>query len=133
MGGRSVTVHCPCSASRHEGGAAGLVRDRSVMLNRTFPGRTPGNRRRGARRSMYDPSRALETAVWAAAEGTATADQLALLEADPRAWRLTLERLLDETEDDLDSVRQLDRGPSGTRWSPTSRRSWLASRRPTTC
>ena len=56
---------------------------------------------------MYDDTRALETAAWTAADGNATEDQLALLEADPRAWRLTLERLLDETEDSLDSVRQL--------------------------
>ncbi len=56
---------------------------------------------------MHDDIRALETAAWTAADGNATEDQLALLEADPRAWRLTLERLLDETEDHLDSVRQL--------------------------
>src|SRR3954447_21522755 len=58
---------------------------------------------------MYDPTRALETAVWAATDGNVSADQLALLEADPRAWRATLERLLDETEDRLDAVRQLER------------------------
>jgi hypothetical protein len=54
--------------------------------------------------------RTLEAAVWAAAEGTATAEQLTLLEADARAWRRTLERLLDETEDALESVHSLD-GP----------------------
>lgn len=53
---------------------------------------------------MTDRTRALEAAAWAAAEGTATADQRTLLEADPVAWRLTLERLMDETEDALDSV-----------------------------
>jgi hypothetical protein len=40
----------------------------------------------------------LEAAVWAAADGNATADQLAALEADPRTWRAILERLLDDTE-----------------------------------
>ncbi|HYF46353.1 MAG TPA: SNF2 helicase-associated domain-containing protein, partial [Acidimicrobiales bacterium] len=49
----------------------------------------------------------LEAAVWAAADGNATADQLAALEADPRSWRLTLERLLDDTEERLDAVRRL--------------------------
>jgi len=58
---------------------------------------------------MHDAPRTLESAAWAAAEGNATADQLALLEADPRAWRRTLERLLDETEDTLDAVRRLER------------------------
>jgi hypothetical protein len=50
-------------------------------------------------------TRDLEAATWAAAEGNATADQLAMLQADPRAWRLMLERLMDETEDNLDAVR----------------------------
>ena len=36
--------------------------------------------------------------------------QLALLEADPAGWRRTLERLLDDAEDQLDAVRQLE-GP----------------------
>jgi len=52
----------------------------------------------------------LESAAWAAADGTATAAQLALLEADPRSWRWALEDLLEETEDNLESVRKLD-GP----------------------
>ncbi len=56
---------------------------------------------------MDDATRALEAAVWAAVEGTATAEQLATLAADPRAQRRTLERLLDETEDRLEAVRQL--------------------------
>jgi len=56
---------------------------------------------------MHDESRASEIAVWAAAEGTATPEQIATLEADPRTWRRILEQLLDEAEDDLDSVRQL--------------------------
>jgi superfamily II DNA or RNA helicase len=55
-------------------------------------------------------TRSLESAAWAAAEGTATAAQLAQLEADPVGWRRTLERLLDDAEDQLDAVRQLD-GP----------------------
>src|SRR5690349_2613922 len=59
---------------------------------------------------MTDPSRALESAAWAAAEGIASSDQRALLEADPVAWRLTLERLMDETEDALDSVSGIE-GP----------------------
>ena len=46
--------------------------------------------------------------MWAAAEGVAEPDQLALLEGDRRAWRRTLERLLDETEERLESVRQLE-------------------------
>ena len=53
---------------------------------------------------------ALETAAWAAADGTATSAQLALLEADPRSWRWALEDLLEETEDNLESVRKLN-GP----------------------
>ena len=53
---------------------------------------------------------ALETAAWAAADGTASSEQLALLEADPRAWRWALEDLLELTEDGLESVRRLD-GP----------------------
>ncbi|HVM54044.1 MAG TPA: SNF2-related protein, partial [Acidimicrobiales bacterium] len=55
---------------------------------------------------MDDATSVLEAATWAAAEGTATADQLALLQTDPRAWRSTLERLMDETEDSLDAVRE---------------------------
>ena len=67
---------------------------------------------------MHDDTRALETAAWTAADGNASEDQLALLEADPRAWRITLERLLDETEDNLDSVRQLP-GPERDQAQPT--------------
>ena len=81
---------------------------------------------------MDDATRALEAAVWAAAEGIATAEQLALLEADRTAWRLTLERLLDDTEDSLDAVRSCT-APSATRSWPTSRTSWPGSRPPTTC
>jgi hypothetical protein len=56
---------------------------------------------------MQDATRALEDAAWAAAEGTATTAQLAQLEADPRGWRLTLERMLDDVEDQLDAVRMI--------------------------
>lgn len=56
---------------------------------------------------MTDATSALEDATWAAVEGIATSDQLALLESDPTGWRRALERLLDQTEDDLESVRGL--------------------------
>src|SRR5436305_8932798 len=52
----------------------------------------------------------LEDAVWAAAEGHASADQLTLIEADPRASSMLVERLIDESEEQLESVQQL-RGP----------------------
>lgn len=55
-------------------------------------------------------AQALETAAWAAAAGTATDDQLATLADDPRAWRWALEDLLEEAEDNLESVRRLE-GP----------------------
>ena len=50
---------------------------------------------------------ALEAAVWAAAEGAATPEQLALLEADRNQWLDALELLLDDTEDHLDAARKL--------------------------
>jgi len=53
---------------------------------------------------------AYEALVVAEAAGEAAPEQRALLEADPERWRLTLERLFDETEDSLDVVRQI-RGP----------------------
>src|SRR4051812_46404554 len=74
--------------------------------NTTAPVTETGARRGSAAQPMDDATRVLEAATWAAAEGIATADQLALLQADPRAWRLMLERLLDETEDSLDAVRE---------------------------
>jgi hypothetical protein len=55
-------------------------------------------------------ARSLEPDVWAAAEGLATSEQLARLEADPAGWRSTLERLMDEAEDNLDHALTL-RGP----------------------
>ncbi|QGG95036.1 DEAD/DEAH box helicase [Actinomarinicola tropica] len=45
-----------------------------------------------------------------AAAGEATAAELALLERDRRRWITTLDDLLEQTEDDLESVRRL-RGP----------------------
>ncbi|HVM09355.1 MAG TPA: DEAD/DEAH box helicase [Acidimicrobiales bacterium] len=54
--------------------------------------------------------RSLESDVWAAVDGFATAEQLARLEADPARWRATLERLIERVEDDLDAARQI-RGP----------------------
>ena len=57
---------------------------------------------------MYQATRDLEAATWAAAEGRATPEQLEALESDPAHWRLTLDRLLDDTESSLASVRRLD-------------------------
>lgn len=51
--------------------------------------------------------RALEAAAWAAAAGTASPEQLALLETDPKRWQFALEDLLEDTEDRLESVRKL--------------------------
>ncbi len=56
---------------------------------------------------------ALEAAVWSAAEGSATPEQLALLEADRDRWLDVLERLLDEAEDRLDAALGLS-GPERT-------------------
>ena len=41
----------------------------------------------------------LEDAAWSSAYGIATPQQTALLDADPSAWRVTLERLVDQTDD----------------------------------
>jgi hypothetical protein len=59
---------------------------------------------------MSDTLQALEAAAWAAADGSATPEQLAMLEADPARWRDAVEDLLEDVEDRLDAVRQLD-GP----------------------
>ncbi|MGE3620721.1 MAG: SNF2-related protein [Acidimicrobiia bacterium] len=56
---------------------------------------------------MDHVSRDLEAAAWAAVDGIATTDQLALLEADPWGWRRAVERLLDDTEDHLEAVREI--------------------------
>src|SRR3546814_34873 len=50
---------------------------------------------------MHEGTQGFETAVWAAVEGYATEDQLAMLEADTAAWRRTLERLIDDVDDQL--------------------------------
>jgi hypothetical protein len=57
---------------------------------------------------MDEATRALEAAAWAAVDGIATPEQLTLLESDAPAWRRTLERMLDDAEDNLDAV--LERG-----------------------
>ena len=57
---------------------------------------------------MHDVT--LEAAAWAAADGIATSEQHQLLEQDPAGWRRTLEHLLDDTEENLDAVRELS-GP----------------------
>jgi hypothetical protein len=56
---------------------------------------------------MDEATRAMESAAWAAVDGVATTEQLALLEADAPAWRRALERMLDDTEDNLDTARDL--------------------------
>ena len=52
----------------------------------------------------------MESAAWAAVDGIATNEQLALLETDVPGWRRALERMLDDTEENLDAVRDLS-GP----------------------
>ena len=56
---------------------------------------------------MLDTTHQLEMAVWSVADGRATAAQLAVFEADTRATLRVLERLIDETEENLDSVNGL--------------------------
>src|SRR4051794_15447891 len=56
---------------------------------------------------MDEAARSLEAAVWAVVEGVASVEQVALLEADPSGQLRTLERLIDDTEDRLDAVRDL--------------------------
>ncbi len=60
---------------------------------------------------MDDTRPAVEAAAWAAAEGRATDAQLTLLEADPRAHRRTLERLLSDAERRLDDADDKIEGP----------------------
>jgi gamma-glutamyl phosphate reductase len=57
---------------------------------------------------MDEATRAMEAAAWAAVDGIATTEQIALLESDAPGWRRALERLLDDAEDNLDAVRSLD-------------------------
>ncbi|MBV8560543.1 MAG: hypothetical protein JO050_07205, partial [Acidimicrobiia bacterium] len=40
----------------------------------------------------------LEDAAWSSAYGIATPQQTALLDADPAAWRVALERLVEGTD-----------------------------------
>jgi hypothetical protein len=54
---------------------------------------------------MEHDTQALEAAAWAAAEGMATAEQVALLERDKGATSRVFERLLDATEASLDAVQ----------------------------
>jgi superfamily II DNA or RNA helicase len=56
---------------------------------------------------LHNSTRVLEDAAWAAAEGIATQAQLDLLDADPVGWRRALERLLDDTEDQLEDLKLL--------------------------
>ena len=57
---------------------------------------------------MREMTRELESATWAVAEGRATADQLALFQSEPDSSRRMLQRLIDDTEDNLASVRGLN-------------------------
>jgi hypothetical protein len=56
---------------------------------------------------MDDVTRAFEAAVWAVVEGVATEDQVEMLDGDTNRRVLTLERLLGDTEERLESVRAL--------------------------
>ena len=56
---------------------------------------------------MHDVTVDLGPAVWAIAEGRATAQERAVLEAEPAGFARTLRRLIRETEDHLASVRNL--------------------------
>jgi hypothetical protein len=56
---------------------------------------------------MDHATRTLDDAAWAAVDGTATEEQIALLEGDATGWRRALERILDDLEDNLDAVREL--------------------------
>jgi superfamily II DNA or RNA helicase len=54
---------------------------------------------------MRHTTQTLDGAAWSAAYGIASAEEVALLESDPRAWRSALERLLHQTGEHLDTVR----------------------------
>jgi superfamily II DNA or RNA helicase len=60
---------------------------------------------------MDEATRAMEAAAWAAVDGIATTEQLALLESDAPGWRRALERMLDDAEDHLDAARDQLTGP----------------------
>ncbi len=59
---------------------------------------------------MPDSTRDLELAVWSVAEGRATTAQLALFEADARASIRLLDRLIGQTEEDLESISNTIKG-----------------------
>lgn len=86
-------------------GRTGPVRDADIWISITAY--VMGGGARSAATNMDDATRALEAATWAAVEGIATEEQLALLDGDPRGWRTALEHLLDETEQSLESVQAL--------------------------
>ena len=56
---------------------------------------------------MHTSTRNMELATWAVAEGRATAEERALLEADPAGFRRMLDRLILDTASSLASVREL--------------------------
>jgi hypothetical protein len=56
---------------------------------------------------MPEATHDLESAVWAVAEGRATADHLTRFNAEPKATHRLLERLIDEYDDHLDAVSML--------------------------
>src|SRR3954471_13636249 len=56
---------------------------------------------------MREMTRELESATWAVAEGRATGEQLALFQSEPDASLRMLQRLIDDTDDSLASVRGL--------------------------
>ena len=56
---------------------------------------------------MREMTRELESATWAVAEGRATGEQLALFQSEPDASLRMLQRLIDDTDDNLASVRGL--------------------------
>jgi hypothetical protein len=64
----------------------------------------------GSAACMDDVTGAFEAAVWAAVEGVATADERALLAAEPGGHRRLLEQLLAAAEDRFDTVSRV-RGP----------------------
>jgi hypothetical protein len=51
--------------------------------------------------------RQLEAGIWSIADGRASEDDFALVHADERASLAVLDRLIEEAEDDLESVRKL--------------------------
>lgn len=97
----------------HGGGAAwsGLRQEKPEPDTDCSPWvkrRTTGARRESAASTYMDQAtRALEAAAWAAVDGIATDEQLALLEENPYGWRRALERMLDEVEEHLDSAREI--------------------------